>query len=255
MTHSLFIIQKEMNKILLIETATDICSAAVADGKEILSAKCITEPRKQASGLAPLIQEVMEEAGVRISGLSAVAVSAGPGSYTGLRVGVSTAKGICFGSGLPLIGIDTLTVIAYGAMKHTEVKDDALVIPMIDARRMEVYTAVFDSNGRMISAPKAVILEPDTFSAEFEGHSKLIFTGDGAEKYKSLLKDEYAEKSVFLPSGPDAADMAVPAMNAYNEKRFEDTAYFEPFYLKEFSAAVSTRKIEAVLHPEKSQKA
>lgn len=244
-----------MNKILLIETATDVCSAAVADGKEILSARRITEPRMQASGLAPLIQEVMKDAGTEIKDLAAVAVSAGPGSYTGLRVGVSTAKGICFGSGLPLIGIDTLTVITYGAMKHAEVKDDALIIPMIDARRMEVYTAVFDSNGRMLSAPAAAILEPDTFSAEFEGHSQLIFTGDGAEKYKSVLDSSYADKSMFMPSCPDAADMAVPAMIAYNEKRFEDTAYFEPFYLKEFSAAVSTRKIEAVLHPEKSQKA
>lgn len=241
-----------MNKILLIETATDICSAAVTDGKEILSSKSISEPRSQASGLVPLIKEVMDEAGTDFSSLSAVAVSSGPGSYTGLRVGVSTAKGICFGTGLPLIGIDTLTVIAYGAMKHAA--EDALIIPMIDARRMEVYTAAFDRTGHRLSEISATVLAPDTFSAEFEKYPKLIFTGDGAEKYRSILPEAYAGKSIFMPSHPDAADMAVPAALALNEKRFEDTAYFEPFYLKEFSAAVSTRKMDAVLHPEKSQK-
>lgn len=242
------------NRILLIETATDVCSVAVSEGNEILSSGHITEARSQASQLAPLIQDTVSRAGMQISGLAAVAVSSGPGSYTGLRVGVSTAKGICFGAGIPLIGIETLTAIACGTLKTGAAQEDpdgTVIIPMIDARRMEVYTALYDSSAQRISETEAVVLTPDTFSGTLKKYRRVIFTGDGAAKYENMLPEQYKDKCIFLPSRPEAADMAAAAFLALKEKKFEDTAYFEPFYLKEFIAADPSRKIEAVLHPER----
>ena len=240
------------NNILLIETATDACSAAITDGNGIISSYRTSEPKSQASGLAPMIQKVMNEAGLSAKELSAVAVSSGPGSYTGLRVGVSTAKGICFGAGLPLIAVETLEAIACKILGSTDISADTLIIPMIDARRMEVYTALFDSSGHRISDTKAVILEPDTFAGKISEYGHLIFTGDGAEKYRQVINPEYLDRCTFIASHPDAAYMAEPACRAYKEKRFEDVAYFEPFYLKEFIAASPSRKLDAVLHPERS---
>ena len=242
------------NRILLIETATDVCSVAVSEGNEILSSGHITEARSQASQLAPMIQDTVSRAGMQISGLAAVAVSSGPGSYTGLRVGVSTAKGICFGAGIPLIGIETLTAIACGTLKTGAAQEDpdgTVIIPMIDARRMEVYTALYDSSAQRISETEAVVLTPDTFSGTLEKYRRVIFTGDGASKYENMLPEQYKDRCIFLPSRPEAADMAAAAFRALKEKKFEDTAYFEPFYLKEFIAADPSRKIEAVLHPER----
>ena len=241
------------NRILLIETATDVCSVAVSEGNEILSSGHITEARSQASQLAPLIQDTVSRAGMQISGLAAVAVSSGPGSYTGLRVGVSTAKGICFGAGIPLIGIETLTAIACGTLKTGAAQEDpdgTVIIPMIDARRMEVYTALYDSSAQRISETEAVVLTPDTFSGTLKKYRRVIFTGDGAAKYENMLPEQYKDRCIFLPSRPEAADMAAAAFRALQEKRFEDTAYFEPFYLKEFIAADPSRKLEAILHPD-----
>ena len=242
------------NRILLIETATDVCSVAVSEGNEILSSGHITEAKSQASQLAPLIQDTVSRAGMRIQDLAAVAVSSGPGSYTGLRVGVSTAKGICFGAGIPLIGIETLTAIAYGAIRTGAVQEDpegTVIIPMIDARRMEVYTALYDSSAQRISDTEAVVLAPDTFSSTLAEYRRAVFTGDGAAKYESMIPEQFRDRCIFLPSRPEAEDMAAAAFRALQEKRFEDTAYFEPFYLKEFIAADPSRKIEAVLHPER----
>ena len=241
----------KMNKILLIETATDVCSVAVADGEKIIFSDRISEPRSQASGLAPLIQKTVAEAGMSTNCLDDVAVSSGPGSYTGLRVGVSTAKGICFGAGIPLIGIGTLDIIAQGAIRSGILKNDpegTAIIPMIDARRMEVYTAVFDHYGNRITEVEAAVLAPDTFIRQLDTFRRLVFTGDGAAKYDSLIPEQYRDRCIVMPSHPDAVDMAVPAFRALQEKRFEDTAYFEPFYLKEFVAADPSRRIEAVLH-------
>lgn len=241
------------NRILLIETATDVCSVAVSEGNEILSSGHITEARSQASQLAPLIQDTVSRAGMQISGLAAVAVSSGPGSYTGLRVGVSTAKGICFGAGIPLIGIETLTAIACGTLKTGAAQEDpdgTVIIPMIDARRMEVYTALYDSSAQRISETEAVVLTPDTFSGTLGKYRRVIFTGDGAAKYENMLPEQYKDRCIFLPSRPEAADMAAAAFRALKEKKFEDTAYFEPFYLKEFIAADPSRKLEAILHPD-----
>ena len=243
-----------MNKILLIETATDVCSAAVADGEKILSTGHITEARSQASRLAPMIQDTIAGAGIRLRELAAVAVSSGPGSYTGLRVGVSTAKGLCLGTGIPLISVGTLSILAFGAIRSGAVKEateNSVIIPMIDARRMEVYTALYDIHGDRISETAAVVLTPDTFTAEFEKFHRVILTGDGAAKFMDILPEHYRSRCVFLPSHPEAIDMAIPAFRSLQQKRFEDTAYFEPFYLKEFIAADPSKKLEAVLHPDR----
>ena len=244
-----------MIRILLIETATDVCSAAVTDGQKILAAGHIDQIRSQASQLAPMIHDVIGRAGLRTADLSAVAVSSGPGSYTGLRVGVSTAKGICFGADIPLIGIGTLSVIADGAIKTEtvagtpdELRKSTLIVPMIDARRMEVYTALYDTTGRRLTDTSAVVLTPDTFSTELEQYNRIVFTGDGAAKYEPLIPDGDRDKCVFMPSRPKAEDMVTAALEAWQKKRFEDTAYFEPFYLKELIADDPYRKIEAVLH-------
>ena len=238
-----------MNNILLIETATDICSAAVSHEGIIISSERIDEPRQQASRLTPLILSVVNNAGMSMDDIDAVAVSSGPGSYTGLRTGVSTAKGICFGAGFPLIGICTLTVTAMGVLNAVDCPD-TLIIPMIDARRMEVYTALFDASGKRLSEISAVILEPETFSDVMGAYRRIIITGDGAAKYENILAGQYRDRCVFLPGHPCAEHMAVPAWEAMKEKRFEDTAYFEPFYLKEFQASSPSRRLEAILHPE-----
>lgn len=239
------------DRILLIETATDVCSVAVSEGNEILASGQIAEARSQASQLAPLIQDIVQRAGMRIGDLAAVAVSSGPGSYTGLRVGISTAKGICFGAGIPLIGIGTLAVIARGAVRAGAVGEDpegTIIIPMIDARRMEVYTALYSPNGDIMSETTATVLTPETFAREMNSYRRLVFTGNGAAKYESMIPEQYRDRCIFHPSQPEARDMAPAAFAALQEKRFEDTAYFKPFYLKEFIAADPSRKIEAVLH-------
>jgi tRNA threonylcarbamoyladenosine biosynthesis protein TsaB len=175
----------------------------------------------------------------------------GPGSYTGLRVGVSTAKGLCFGSGKPLIAVGTLDTLA--AQAECEVPDKAeystyrYIIPMIDARRMEVYAAVFettaqtDDNGNFnqITETSPAIIDENSF-AEYLEQGPCLFIGDGAGKCEDVIKHPNAR---FCQCWPKASSMLIPALNTYNEKRFEDVAYFEPFYLKEFVATVSKKKL------------
>lgn len=225
-----------MNKILLIETATDVCSAAVADGEKILSTGHITEARSQASRLAPMIQDTIAGAGIRLRELAAVAVSSGPGSYTGLRVGVSTAKGLCFGTGIPLISVGTLSILAFGAIRSGAVKEateNSVIIPMIDARRMEVYAAVYDRALRPVRAIGADIVDEHSY-AEFLDAHPVYFFGDGAEKCKAKITHPNAR---FLDGIYPRASMMFPLVEkAMAQSRFEDVAYFEPFYLKEFVA-------------------
>lgn len=232
-----------MSKFLLIETATDTCSAAISEGDNILVSKLLEEPKSQASKLAPMIQDCLNEAGIALNDCSAVAVSKGPGSYTGLRVGVSTAKGLCFGAGIPLIGIDTLEIIAREAAKTVQTGEGTIIIPMIDARRMEVYTAVYDHTFKPLSETAPKILDENSFAEEMEMASAVIFAGNGAAKFESCLNGKYKDKCVFVPCPPTAASMAVPALDAWNRKRLEDVAYFEPFYLKDFVAGISKKSM------------
>ena len=215
-----------MAKILLIETSGPTLSVAIADGGRVLAERVCTEPRMQASLTAPLVKEVLDALSLTVSDCDAVCVSKGPGSYTGLRVGVSTAKGLCFGASLPLIAIGTLDILASG--------HNGVVVPMIDARRMEVYTAVYNAAGERVTPIEAKVIGPDSFADELAA-GPVLFIGDGALKCKDVITHPNAR---FQEAFPLASAMAPLAEAAYNKKQFEDLAYFEPFYLKEFVAAL-----------------
>lgn len=221
------------NIILLLETATESCSVALCSGDKIIAEKYINEPKSHASLLAKYTQDILVENNITIQDCSAVAVSEGPGSYTGLRVGVSCAKGLCYGANKPLIAVGTLDTIAQCAIDNGLTDDDTyLIVPMIDARRMEVYTASLNSKGEAISKTEAVILNEDSFKEELE-KGKVLFTGNGAEKFKTLVNHPNA---IFAEQLPHATGMRVIAAECLNKKEFKDAAYFEPFYLKDFVA-------------------
>ena len=226
-------------RILMIETSTECCSVALSEGPRIVARRIDETPRMQSSMLAPYIVEVLQEAGLTASDLDAVAVSEGPGSYTGLRVGVSTAKGICFGAGIPLIGVDTLQILACQAEKTGQSGPDDRIIAMLDARRMEVYAATFDTEGRKLSDTAAVILDNDSYHTELEA-GRVLFIGTGVEKFQAVCQHPNARFQSCFPLAPA---MLQPALAALQKKEFKDVAYFEPFYLKDFVAGVSKHAI------------
>ena len=239
-----------MERLILIETSTALCSVALAEDGTITAYKESSAPKAHASLTAVFIQEVLQERGLTLSDCDAVCVSMGPGSYTGLRVGVSTAKGLCFGSGKPLLAVGTLdTLVAQSFSSAGENVAYKYIIPMIDARRMEVYTAVFDTQdaiaGEDLQTPRQItetapaIIDENSFS-EYLRQGPCLFIGDGAGKCADIIKHPDAH---FIQCQPKASSMLAPAMKAYKEKRFEDVAYFEPFYLKEFVATVSKKKL------------
>lgn len=237
--------------ILSIETSTDVCSVAISDRDKFIAGKCTDEPKSHASMLAPMIKELMDSLSLSFGDLSAVAVSSGPGSYTGLRVGVSTAKGICYGAGKPLLAVDTLQVLAFhavrrcvsGSLKCGErpaIMPDSIIVPMIDARRMEVYSAVFDSSAKKISPTEAVVLDSGSYADIIRSGRNVVFVGNGAGKFRQAAEPG---NTLFLECSPLAEDMAVAAYDAFSRSDFKDVAYFEPFYLKDFVAGVSKKKI------------
>ena len=234
-----------MERILLIETSTALCSTALAENGVITSYRESSAPKAHASLTAVFIQEMLAERGITLDDCNAICVSKGPGSYTGLRVGVSTAKGLCFGSGKPLLAVGTLdTLVAQAAAELLTVNPDLtgnlrFIIPMIDARRMEVYSAVFSPDGTQITETTPVIVDENSF-AEYLEQGPVLFIGDGAGKCADVIKHPNAH---FCQCHPKASSMLSPAIAAYKEKRFEDVAYFEPFYLKEFVATVSKKKL------------
>ena len=224
-----------MERLILIETSTALCSVALAEDGAITAYRESSAPKAHASLTAVFIQEVLDERGIRLDDCDAVCVSMGPGSYTGLRVGVSTAKGLCFGAGKPLIAVGTLDTLVAQAEKDD---NPEFIVPMIDARRMEVYTAVFKDNVQTTdTAP--MIIDENSFSDLLE-QGTVLFIGDGAGKCSDVIRHPNAR---FCQCNPKASAMLRPAMKAYKEKRFEDVAYFEPFYLKEFVATVSKKKL------------
>ena len=234
-----------MDRIILIETSTALCSTALAEDGAITAYRESSAPKAHASLTAVFIDEMLKERGLTIADCDAVCVSMGPGSYTGLRVGVSTAKGLCFGSGKPLLAVGTLDTLV--AQAEDEAK---FIIPMVDARRMEVYTAVFEQNVipsdaedspafRQVTETAPAIIDETSF-AEYLEQGPCLFIGDGAGKCADVIKHPNAR---FSQCWPKASAMLAPAMEAYKEKRFEDVAYFEPFYLKEFVATVSKKKL------------
>ena len=229
-----------MARILLIETSTAQLSAALSEDGVITASRTCDEPRMQASLTAPFVKEIIDEKGLSVKDLDAVCVGKGPGSYTGLRVGVSTAKGLCFGAGLPLLSAGTLDVLVQEAHRLGVVPEGCkYIVPMVDARRMEVYAAVFTPDGRQLTETKPVIVDGDSFAVELT-EGPVLFIGDGALKCRETITSSNAS---FAAAFPTAMAMAPLAEAAYNEKRFEDVAYFEPFYLKDFVATVSRKKL------------
>lgn len=228
-----------MSKIILIESSTALCSVALAIDGRCVCFRQSDAPKAHASLTAPFVKEVLEEAGVKLNQCDAVAVSSGPGSYTGLRVGSSTAKGLCFASGLPFIAIGTLEVLVRQAIEAGATEDCSFIVPMIDARRMEVYSCIYAANGQKQSDVEAVIVDENSY-AEQLAQGKVLFVGDGADKCRPVLSSSNA---MFMQTRPHASAMASLAQEALEQKDFQNCAYFEPFYLKQFTPTVSKKNL------------
>ncbi|MCC7301530.1 MAG: tRNA (adenosine(37)-N6)-threonylcarbamoyltransferase complex dimerization subunit type 1 TsaB [Bacteroidia bacterium] len=223
-----------MPLILNIESATTVCSVALSCNGEILSLRERNEGYSHAEHLTFFCEEVLKEAGRKFSGLDAIAVSKGPGSYTGLRIGVSAAKGFAFALGIPLISVSTLHAMASRLVSEfREIGTNDSIIPMIDARRKEVYCAVYDRQLTEREPVQALILQPESFQ-KWRAKGTIHLLGDGAGKAMDLLAPgEVHYHPRVLPS---AAALVPFAEERYLRKKFEDVAYFEPYYLKDFIA-------------------
>ena len=216
-----------MARIIYIETSTALCSTALSE-------------RRHASLTAPFVNEMLDEQGLSVKDCDAVCVGMGPGSYTGLRVGVSTAKGLCFGAGIPMIAVGSLDTLVWQAIGRGLLPDGCRhIVPMIDARRMEVYTAVFSVDGAQITETEPKVVDAGSFS-DILSEGPVLFIGDGASKCSPVLTSPNA---FFVQACPKASSMLVPAEKKLAASLFEDTAYFEPFYLKEFVPTVPKRKV------------
>jgi len=219
--------------ILNLETATKNCSVSILQhGKTILCKEIAESGYSHAERLHVFIEECLKESNITFKDLSAIAVSQGPGSYTGLRIGVSTAKGLCFALDLPLIAIDTLQVLA-SQLTITE----GVIIPMIDARRMEVYSAIYNSDYEKTREVQAEILTENSFEEIAE---TIHFVGDCSEKAKTVLTNSnfiFHEEIVY----PSANEMSELSFKKFQDSNFEDVAYFEPYYLKDFMTTVSKK--------------
>lgn len=247
--------------LLHIESATDICSIAVSRGEEIIGFKETAEAFQHASRMTLLIEAAMQEAGHTLSELDAVSISQGPGSYTSLRVGFSTAKGICYALDKPLIAVSTLAALA-GAMASVagsrkseagnekaekmasrtsaEVSSPIYYLPMIDARRMEVYTAYYNEKLDLLEAPHALIVTENSFAEALAKGNRFILGGSGAPKYKEVLPPQQIYWLDILCS---ARHLVPLALQAFEQKQFVDVAYTEPFYLKAPNITVSKKKL------------
>jgi tRNA threonylcarbamoyladenosine biosynthesis protein TsaB len=225
-----------LSTILHIETSTKNCSVSIANCGELISLKEInTGEYSHAEMLHPLINEALLESKLTIKDIEAIAVGKGPGSYTGLRIGVSAAKGLCFANDIPLISINSLEILA-----QSITIDSGLIIPMIDARRLEVYAAIYDKNHNAVRETKAEIIDSHSFLDELQ-NQKVYFLGDGAKKCKEIILHENA---VFIENVfPSAKKMAAISYHKFKNESTEDVAYFEPFYLKNFVATQEKKKI------------
>lgn len=222
--------------ILNIETSTKNCSVSIANKGEIIALKEQVDMKySHAEKLHPFISEVMKMAKISFDKIDAIAVSKGPGSYTGLRIGVSAAKGLAFAFNIPLISVDTLKSLAMSCKFN-----DGVVVPMLDARRMEVYSAVFDALFNEVRAIEAEIVDETSFE-DYLAEGNVHFLGDGAEKCKEVIKHPNAN---FIDDKfPSAKEMASLSYHKYEQHAVEDVAYFEPFYLKDFIANKEKKKL------------
>ena len=232
--------------MLCIETGTDTCSVALAAGGGLVALRESHGERDHAARVAVYTDEVLAEAGLAASDLSAVAVSKGPGSYTGLRIGVSFAKGLCYGLGIPLVGVGSLDSLCETVITNYELRITNYLIPMIDARRMEVYCQIFGSDGKAITSPEALIIDESSLAeyhgrnadGELCGDNNVYIFGSGAAKCREALPWAH-----YIDVQPSARGMIALATAAFEQKNFEDTAYFEPFYLKDFVITTSKKRM------------
>lgn len=236
-----------MALILNIETATTVCSVSIAKDGELLTVKEINGDYSHSENLTLFIQDVCLQANIKLSDIDAIAVSKGPGSYTGLRIGVSTAKGLCYSLNKPLIAIHTLQHLALSVSEkfrsHPKYDQNTsattLFCPMLDARRMEVYCAIYDSSNKEIVPTAAEIIDEHSFTELFRSH-RLIFFGNGACKCKNVLSIN--TNAVFIDDVTlSSTNMISLSERAFSNKKFEDIAYFEPFYLKDFMIGKSNK--------------
>ena len=233
-----------MSLILCIETGTDICSVGIARDGELMSLRESDQGRDHAKQVAVFVDELLRETGVKPDELDAVAVGMGPGSYTGLRIGVSFAKGLCYGLNIPLLAVGSLEALTDVAIKDYEAGiiqvegwDEAFLCPMVDARRMEVYTQIFNSRCEAQSEVSAEIITEDSFS-QWRAKGNLVIFGNGAAKCQEMLPD-----AIYIDVAPSARGLTRIAHQLFEAGKTEDIAYFEPFYLKDFVVIPSKKKL------------
>jgi tRNA threonylcarbamoyladenosine biosynthesis protein TsaB len=230
--------------IICLETATNLCSVALCDTAGVISLRESNETKSHASLLTVFIEEMLKEQAIKASDLEAIAVSKGPGSYTGLRIGVSVAKGIAYGASIPLIAVETTLSMFWGITEtkyfNAESELNSLFCPMLDARRMEVYYSVYDSCGNTIKDISAEIITEDTF-VNIPESQKIIFFGDGSIKCKEVINRRNALFAVDYRIS--ASHMHKPVFQAFKDHNYEDVAYFEPFYLKDFITSKPRKNI------------
>lgn len=235
----LLIKNKTLATILLLETSTTACSVGLSVNGKVIAIKELNEGYTHAENLTPFIQSVLGESQTTISAIDAIAISKGPGSYTGLRIGVSTAKGLCYSLNKPLIALETLKALALQTKTLLpKIDENSLFCPMLDARRMEVYCAVYNNQLDAVETTTAKIIDEKSFISLLNKH-EIYFFGDGAEKCKTIITHPNAK--FILNIFPSATYMAEMAENKYKLNTFEDVAYFEPFYLKDFIAGPSKK--------------
>ena len=233
-----------MSLILCIETGTDICSVGIARDGELVSLRESDEGRDHAKKVGVFVDELLRETGISPDELDAVAVGMGPGSYTGLRIGVSFAKGLCYGLGIPLVAVGSLDAMAAVAIEDNDAGildvdnwENAVLCPMVDARRMEVYTRLFDAKGNALSDVTAEVVTEQTF-ADVRRERQLVMFGNGAAKCREVLHD-----ATYINITPSARGLARLAEQRLSAGQTEDIAYFEPFYLKDFIVIPSKKKL------------
>lgn len=227
-----------MATIINIETSTSICSVALAKEGKVINLKECNEGANHSELLGQFVDSILKEEQLSPQNIDAVAISMGPGSYTGLRIGVSMAKGLCFGMNIPLIAIPTLKAMAYAMAQ--QLQEDLYYCPMIDARRMEVYMAIFDVDNFVVSNTEAKVIDETSFATILNNH-RMVFFGNGSEKLTKIIIHPNA---LFIPNiETSAKTMTELAEHKYQQGEFEDVAYFEPFYLKDFIATTPKKSI------------
>jgi tRNA threonylcarbamoyladenosine biosynthesis protein TsaB len=235
-----------MALILSLETSEKVCSIALSENYDLIGTLDIKEEKSHASMLTVLIEKLLHEKDIDIKELDAVAISKGPGSYTGLRIGMSVAKGICYALNIPLISVNSLQIMCIGLVQSGKLKkmdkptDNVILCPMIDAKRMEVYSALFDLNAEIVSEIEALTVNESSFK-EMLNSKLVIFFGSGVGKCKSVIQHQnaYYIENFF----PHASYMISIAFDSFSQNKFENVAYFEPYYLKDFVTTIPKRRI------------